>query len=589
MRMKKLGAVIGTVALACLSIGFVAMPAQASVQDPVCVPEDAVYEDQLVTEAWEEEVIITPAYWQRYSWVGGPIEEGVTPTWSGPDDENWQANVKGDPHGQGVEGAYDTGTPGNANWFYLDRVPAVVDIIEHDAVYEEVLVKEAILCEWHTWDTGGFYPDANGAGDVGWPQDYVGPGQIAPTECESTYQQDLYRGTRAEIDALYADGVLDGPNPPEDHALVVDWEFVSTDLCPPPVPDPVTVNWTYENSCQDLNGVGNLEVVGAKLESFTWNGEPWAGDVNDFHEGTHEDPLNGHFELTFSALEGYTLGDWDGVKVIDINYKSANDCQVPDVPTMYDPCGLDNIIVSIPDDTDSVYYEWYVNKWGATIVTAHAKEGYSFPEGTVTWWKFKDSGERCKIPLPQIDVYDACGAGNLYVDVWDGYGFDFVTTYNEDGSVDVVFELLANYEFDGEFNLIQHFVEENTDECPPPVIVTPEPPVLVDPCGPDNYTVTIPEETEAYFYDSWTEGGITTVAAIAFEGYAFDEEGNWYIEWSFEDSGTACPEPPVEEPPAEEPPSLSETGFDGMGGAFASAAFLLAGTALLVTRRLVRR
>lgn len=59
--------------------------------------------------------------WQRYSWTGGPHEPDSPPVF--PSD-NWQANVKGDPHGIGQEGAYyrSNANSGKGDWFYLDWI-----------------------------------------------------------------------------------------------------------------------------------------------------------------------------------------------------------------------------------------------------------------------------------------------------------------------------------------------------------------------------------------------------------------------------------------------------------------------------------
>ncbi|WP_456826734.1 hypothetical protein [Cellulomonas sp. P5_E12] len=95
-----------------------------------------------------------------------------------------------------------------------------------------------ILSEWHTWKSPTYAPNAHNKDDVGWPQTYVGPGKIAPTTCGTTYQQDLYKGTRAQIDTILADGKLTGPNPPEDANFVKQWYFVSSAPC---VPTPVAV------------------------------------------------------------------------------------------------------------------------------------------------------------------------------------------------------------------------------------------------------------------------------------------------------------------------------------------------------------
>ena len=59
--------------------------------------------------------------WQRYSWTGGPHASDDPPAF--PSDD-WQANVAGDPHGIGVEGAYfvSHGGSGQGDWFYLELI-----------------------------------------------------------------------------------------------------------------------------------------------------------------------------------------------------------------------------------------------------------------------------------------------------------------------------------------------------------------------------------------------------------------------------------------------------------------------------------
>ena len=72
-------------------------------------------------------------YLQRYSY-NAPWESNTTSPPFPSDD--WQANVKGDPHGVGTPGAYfrSNGNSGNGDWFYLELVPAVTETIEHPAV-----------------------------------------------------------------------------------------------------------------------------------------------------------------------------------------------------------------------------------------------------------------------------------------------------------------------------------------------------------------------------------------------------------------------------------------------------------------------
>lgn len=103
--------------------------------------------DETVKEAWDE--VVEEAYIQRYSWTGGPHESDDPPVF--PND-HWQANVEGDPHGYGHQGAYfvSNGNSGKGDWFYLDFIDAVylhhdaeikhhdAVVVHHDAVYNQV-------------------------------------------------------------------------------------------------------------------------------------------------------------------------------------------------------------------------------------------------------------------------------------------------------------------------------------------------------------------------------------------------------------------------------------------------------------------
>ncbi|WP_028048083.1 hypothetical protein [Cellulomonas sp. URHD0024] len=158
MRFTRFAAALGAVALVGAVVIAVAGPASAGGShpspspSPTCSPSpgaaawdetivdhvaytdpDTVVPDTWVvdTAASEETLVDHEAHWQRYSWVGGPIAEGVTPSWSGPADPSWQANTAGDPNKIGHAGAYDQGKPGHADWFYLEWVPAATHVVHH--------------------------------------------------------------------------------------------------------------------------------------------------------------------------------------------------------------------------------------------------------------------------------------------------------------------------------------------------------------------------------------------------------------------------------------------------------------------------
>lgn len=141
--------------LAVSGVALVGLSTTSSAADEPCVP----------SPAWTETVVVAPAVpgtpaipavteeqrtgWQRYSY-NGPWESNTeAPPF--PSDK-WQPNVKGDPHGVGVEGAYyrSNGNSGKGDWFYLEgtyetvvvtpEVPAtpgtpeVTETVEHPAV-----------------------------------------------------------------------------------------------------------------------------------------------------------------------------------------------------------------------------------------------------------------------------------------------------------------------------------------------------------------------------------------------------------------------------------------------------------------------
>lgn len=135
------------------------------------------------------------------------------------------------------------------------------------------------VTEWHTWAVGEVLdtPPVD-ASDVSWPQTYVGAGQVAPTQCGVWYQQDQYKGTRAEIDAILADSTLTYG---EDFDVIETWKFVYGGDCPPPVtntqceatPGPVGTN---------LNGLwGNVDTRSAGHYEYTESGlHVWTDDAS---------------------------------------------------------------------------------------------------------------------------------------------------------------------------------------------------------------------------------------------------------------------------------------------------------------------
>jgi|SRR6478752_891408 len=70
-------------------------------------------------------------HWQRYSLKGAfhdDFDQSTQPPSPSERPEMWQANVQGDPHGHGSEGAYyrSNENSGNGDWFYLQAVTVTV-------------------------------------------------------------------------------------------------------------------------------------------------------------------------------------------------------------------------------------------------------------------------------------------------------------------------------------------------------------------------------------------------------------------------------------------------------------------------------
>ena len=133
--------IIAACTAAVLALGMVGLTATAAgatdspPPDEICIPSEGsdAYDETVVdTPAYDETVVDAEAHWQRYSYQGLWDFEYVPLFFN----ENWQANVEGDPHGIGIAGAYfvSHGSSGNVDWFYLEWVPEVSHIVHHDEV-----------------------------------------------------------------------------------------------------------------------------------------------------------------------------------------------------------------------------------------------------------------------------------------------------------------------------------------------------------------------------------------------------------------------------------------------------------------------
>jgi hypothetical protein len=110
---------------------------QAGEDNPLNLSTIGDREERVVTDQEATEDTEVFDHWQRYSLTGGSWPEGPVPAFPDPGDPfRWQANVAGDPHDRGVEGAYSVshGQSGNTDWFYLEAVNRTVpgqDAVTH--------------------------------------------------------------------------------------------------------------------------------------------------------------------------------------------------------------------------------------------------------------------------------------------------------------------------------------------------------------------------------------------------------------------------------------------------------------------------
>ena len=286
----------------------------------------------------------------------------------------------------------------------------VIDVVGSPAIGEPTMQKmtdpgkpevkgsPATYCEWYTWDTGSYTPNATGASDVHWPQTLVGAGKIAPTTCGLTYQQDLYGGTRAQIDAVIGDGVLTG-NPPEDSAIVKDWHFASSDKCPEITRVEVQPTVTTTDVC----GPDNATLVGNAQVGVVWSA------VTTSEDGT--------MSITASPAAGYSFPD--SFKTTFTMKDSGEACIIPvevqPTVTTTDVCGPDNATLVGNAQVGVVWSAVTTSEDGTMSITASPAAGYSFPDSFKTTFTMKDSGEACIIPVevqPTVTTTDVCGPDN---------------------------------------------------------------------------------------------------------------------------------------------------------------------------------
>jgi len=154
LKLKHIGAAVATLALAVG--GAIAVPLSASAHTPAVSDtcealtisaqwyetrpgQDAVTEQRLVSEAYDETIVVTPAqdavYKTEYEFVHKFDIFHLNPKWK--DDPNW--NAEGNPQSTGW-----IATGNTRQTLVSPAVPAVTEVVHHDAVYETVEVTPAV-------------------------------------------------------------------------------------------------------------------------------------------------------------------------------------------------------------------------------------------------------------------------------------------------------------------------------------------------------------------------------------------------------------------------------------------------------------
>lgn len=421
-----------------------------------------------------------------------------------------------------------------------------------------------ILTEWYTWDTGSWTPGAQYGSNVSWPQTLVGMGQIAPTACETTYQQDMYVGTRAQIDAVIGDNLLVelSPGQYEDRNLVQNWHFASSLKCPPVVV-PVEVQPTVTTT--DICGPDNATLVGNVQDGVVWS------EVTKSEDGT--------LSITASPATGYSFPE--NSQTTFTMKDSGKACPVGITAVMasvIDPpvCGPNNDVLNIPTTEGVTYSD---TNWvdGKRTITATANEGYTLV-GTASW-TFTDQATACPTEVKTVtaSVIDppVCGPNNDVLNIPTTEGVIYSDTSWVDGTRTITATAAEGYVLQGQTSWTFH--DENV-----PCSVTTVAPTVVAKCFPNNDTVTIPEAAGVIYSDtSWVDGKRTITASPA-KGYALIGDTTW----TFTDvpSGGCAQVGSVFS--AEDPSALAFTGApSNTGGLVALAIVLITSGTALVARK----
>jgi len=610
--------------------GAGAATATTSTPEP-CVPSDAWTETVTGTpgaDAVYETVVVTEAGWQRYSWTGGQSVEA--PAFPGAE---WQANVAGDPHKIGVEGAYrqGEGNEGRGSWFYLEATPeiteevlvteAVIEVpdsyIEHEAVVcdeeeEEPSAKlpgmrDVVECgvvtltftnptefafagDYRVDDEAASHVDYYGLGDfyqiVNMPKNSTKTVTIPFDEDTGTHTVSYRIGLGAESDWYIGWKTLE----------------VESDCILPPVPQECVV--TYGDWFTEGDDTAPTENEDGLL---------FVGGVNDamgvgIGIGGN---LQGLPTISYDVeADAYSLSKFYPRIVID---SSADGGSSYNSMTVVSEGPVDGSAIASGKLTNGSRVAQTLDEWAAY-----------YPNNTLRFFFLgTDSGSNADVSVLLKSVSSDC-----FSDTW-GYGsqppIDVVRTPWVDGTYDCDATTVAQTRtvtktpyilVEGEWVLDTEnaVVKEKTRErdlteeeqaenvCPTEIneIAVIE---SVDKCGVEDDTYTVPE-TEGYVWqidgetvDAGTYAGEGTVVltAVAVDGFVFS--GDFELVQTIEFTDEACPvivpeepvTPVVDRAPIAKADVLAYTGRDLTPFGIAAAIMLAIGSALLVTRKVIAK
>lgn len=295
----------------------------------------------------------------------------------------------------------------------------------------ECLAKNpVVLTEWHTWvipSGAAIVPSGDSRGNGwavgadGFPQPYLGAGQIAP-QCGQKVQQDKYKGEREEID-----GILDGNEltQGEDYDYVKQWIILVGDPCPldPPSGD-VVFTASY---CDGITPVGNSSAVLTLGEgttaSYAFNG----GASQPIAAGTYSDLQVGTYVVTLLGEDGTTLER----TVIVPDPKVVLDCLTLVrfvAPTFTEAEGCDTYGSITPTEQEGVVWTVVFNQLtGSYTVDAAPAYGVKFEAEVQTHW---EGTLGAFTPCPEIEYCESSVLQPVSTDLnplgWEIVGGEYV-------------------------------------------------------------------------------------------------------------------------------------------------------------------